>query len=332
MKPIVIIDAYVEDSNQEKLLNEFIDSIYKIYPILLISNSKINWNIIEKVDYFIHDKKNNLFENEYDNYERFYLWGLVQEKYKLFTLIEHKQKHGLSVLINLFRALEFCKNEGYTHFHKIEYDSILGEKTKFDFINSFNQMNLLNKKLKVYLNKNSEVQSFQYFSGEINYFLNNFKKINNEHDYVNLINYEFKNNNFVIVEKLMYYLISKLNIDDLFIFNDLKYELNDSTWNQSASYSHLPKYYKDCFTDLYKVNDSEMVLMFTEFKNDKIKKRKIITHYSDHYKEYEYIFNYENLHFFEFIDYRVKTITIIDNDINIINFNIDEINNYVEIL
>ena len=48
MKTITIIDAFIDNDNNQKLLNEFLLTINSIDPVLLITNSFIDKSIVEK--------------------------------------------------------------------------------------------------------------------------------------------------------------------------------------------------------------------------------------------------------------------------------------------
>ena len=75
MKTITIIDAFIDNDNNQKLLNEFLLTINSIDPVLLITNSFIDKSIVDKIDYLLYDKNNNLFKNIYTNYEKSIFWG-----------------------------------------------------------------------------------------------------------------------------------------------------------------------------------------------------------------------------------------------------------------
>lgn len=328
MKTITIIDAFINDYNQTNLLNNFLLKVSDIDPVLLITNSILDKSIIDKVDYLFYDKNNNLFEKEYNNYEKFYLWNIVGNL-KVTTCYVHKQKHGLSVLINLFRSLKIAKELGYTHFRRIEYDAILGNNTLQDLIdtpkNCFNN----NKKAKFYINEISKVNSFQYFFSEIDFFLNNFPEIKNEEDYINLLKTEHNSLNFITVEKLMYDYIDKLNKNEIYIEKDLADVLNDTIWNQSSSNSHLYKSMIECSTDLYKHENK--IVLFTLNKKNKPLYRKIIVYYDDNeFDTFEYNFNIEGEWTLNDIKEKVQKFEIYDNNNLIFIKQITEIENYIE--
>jgi len=328
MKVITIIDAFISDNNQKKLLNDFLLKVNKVDPILLITNSILDETVTNKVDYLIYDKNNNLFKNTYDNYEYFLLWGIV-DRFKLTTLRPHTQKHGLSVLINLFRSIKFAKELGYTHFRRIEYDMFLGEKTIQDFTNTPKEC--YNRKAKFFIDEKEKMNSFQYFFSEIDFFLSNFPEIKNEDDYVNLLKKEFNNLDFITVEKLMYHFIKKLNTNEVIIKDNLAKELSDSAWNQSSSNSHLLEQMKDCSTELYK--QGEKNLIFTLNKQNKPLQRKVIIYYHNYNSDiFEYSVEKEGEWFLNDIKKNIAKIEIYDNNILVLEQQVTEIRNYIEVL
>jgi len=329
MKTITIIDAFIDDSNQKKLLNNFLLTVKTVDPILLITNSILDESTLSKIDYLLYDKNNNLFKNEYDNYEKFLLWGIV-DKFKFTTVHYHKQKHGLSVLINLFRSLKFAKELGYTHFRRIEYDMIIGEKTLNDLKTTPIECYNNNKKAKFFVDKDQKVNNFQYFFSEIDYFLNNFPEVKNEDDYINILNKEYKNLDFITVEKLMYNFICKLNIEDIYLGNNLAHELNDSSWNQSASNSHLLEQMKGCSTELYKQENK--TLAFTLNKQNLPLHRKVIIYYDESYDVFEYNFQNEGEWYLNDVKENISKIEIYDNNNLVLEKIITEIENFVEVL
>ena len=329
MKTITVIDAFISNDSQKILLNNFLLTINQINPILLITNSIIDKSVIDKVDYLIYDKNNNLFESTYNNYEKFILWKRINNL-KFNSVHYHTQKHGLSVLINLFRSLKFAKELGYTHFRRIEYDTVLGGKSINDIISTpldcFNN----NKKAKFYINEKG-YHSFQYFFSEIDFFLNNFPEIKNENDYVNLIQKEFNSLDFVIVEKLMSYYINKLNKDEIYLKNDLASELNDSIWNQSLSNSGTIKQMQGCSTELYKQGDKNLI--FTLNKQNIPLYRKVIIYYHNNNPDvFEYNCKNEGEWFLNDIKEDVYKIEIYDNNILTLKQSVTKIENYIEVL
>ena len=95
------------------------------------------------------------------------------------------QKHGLSVMINLFNALDIAKSLGYTHFQRFETDDLYGEES-MKWVSRIPETVLSeNKKGLFYLNDYNipADASFHYFFCEIDYFLEIMPKISCEEDY-----------------------------------------------------------------------------------------------------------------------------------------------------
>jgi hypothetical protein len=119
MKSILILDAFITDKQDEELLNGFIDSVKSINDdIMLMSNTTISKETQEKIEYLFYDKRNQLFKEKYSKYDYVNYWTSY-EGFKVSNWFPHTQNHGLSVLINLFRAVKITKELGYTHFYNM---------------------------------------------------------------------------------------------------------------------------------------------------------------------------------------------------------------------
>lgn len=329
MKTITIIDAFVDRDRQQELLINFLNRVKSVDPILLITNSVLDKSIADRVDYLFYDKSNTLFEGQYLNYEKFYLWSVVNHM-RLTTCHVHKQKHGLSVLINLFRSLKLAKDLGYTHFRRIEYDTLIGERTLQDFIDTPLACEAAGKRAKFYINESAKVNSFQYFFSEIDFFLDNFPEIKNEQDYSDLLNREYGNQDFVTVEKLMYHYISKLDKDQIYIENDLAEVLNDTVWNQSSSNSHLPESMHECSTDVYKYGD-QTILFSLNRKNSTLRRKVKVYGDFSNYEIFEHTFTIDGEWTFNEIRGGVSKFEVYDNDLLVFSKSVDQIENYIEL-
>lgn len=245
-KEIIIIDAFIYNYENESKLRDFILNIKKTkIPILLISNTVIEKDIINMVDYSIYDHNNRLLSDNFHNVDMFILWGIIGD-IKFNTYHKHTQKHALSVMVNLFNALKFVKNLGYNYFHRIEYDTILGEKTINTISHNLDRCKNENKKGYFILNEDSKTHTFQYFMSEIDLFFEMIPEIKSEDDYINIVKEKFENIDFIIVEKLMYSLLN--NRKEIKI---VEWEFNDSVWNTVSSDVHLEEKYKNTRTNLY---------------------------------------------------------------------------------
>ena len=253
MKSIAIIDAFITDPKEEKILIDFIDSVKTIGDdLLLMSNTTIDKEIQNKVDYFFYDKRNQLFKEEYTNYEGVYYWTQY-DTFKVSDFFLHKQKHALSVLISLYRSVRIAKELGYTHFYKMEYDAYLGEETK----NKIKEVQLYcedtGKKGVFYVVRHSDhtSMSVHYFFCEIDYFLNNFWNITNEQDFINFLEYENGNKDFLIMERFMYENLKKLSLDEVDVRENFFQEYSDTAWNMKQCRLYFDEKYQECVTKFY---------------------------------------------------------------------------------
>lgn len=284
MKSILILDAFVTDDSDERLLNKFLDSARSFGDdVLLMSNTNISKEIQDKVDFFFYDKRNQLFTEKYDNYE-YVNYYTEYPDFNIYNVFEHTQPHGLSVLISLFRSVRIAKDLGYTHFYKMEYDAVLGEETK-NKIKALNDSCLGdNKKGVFFIRKNDDYTGTEahYFFCEINYFLDNFWNISCEHDYVNFLQTEKNNKDFLLMERFMFENIEKLDPNVIEIRDDLLSYFSDTRWNSKASRVYLDEKYKECYTKFYiNLDNPDQVIIFSNNLKSDTAFRKIVIKFSD---------------------------------------------------
>lgn len=284
MKPIIILDAFVTDKQEEGTLIKFIDSIKTTGDdLLLMSNTTTSKEIQDKVDYFFYDKRNQLFVEEYSKYDYVNYWTMY-DWFKVSNFFPHTQNHGLSVLISLFRSVKIAKELGYTHFYKMEYDAIVTEKTKIKIKDLNNECILNNKKGIFFIENHNDHSSMSvhYFFCEIDYFLNNFWNVTCEQDYINFLESEFNNRDFLIMERFMYENLKKLNPDEVYIKEGFLTEFDNTLWNTKATRVYDDKKYKECITKFYlkKDNPNEIVIYSKNVKSEP-DFRKIVVKFND---------------------------------------------------
>jgi hypothetical protein len=286
MKSIIILDAFVTDKQEEGTLLNFIDSIKTIGDdLLLMSNTTTSKEVQDKVDYFFYDKRNQLFKEEYSKYDYVNYWTKY-DWFKVSNCFPHTQNHGLSVLINLFRSVKIAKELGYTHFYKMEYDARLTENTKIK-IKELNNECILNDKKGVFFVGEEHItgnpsMSVHYFFCEINYFLNNFWNVTCEQDYIDFLESEFDNRDFLIVERFMVENLKKLNSDEVYIKEDFLNEFNDTLWNTKQTKVYDDKKYKECVTKFYlKQNHPNEVVIYSRNVKSEPDFRRIIVKFND---------------------------------------------------
>ena len=177
-KLVTIIDSFVANDKIESLLIEDINKIKSINSdIFLISNTPVKSNIIKLVDYFFYDHNNRLLtKSSYKNYDKIDYWYRTASL-EIHNVVDCTQPHSLSVIVNLFNALEIAKILGYTHFQRVEVDDIHQENS-LEWIKSVPEFCFSeNKDGLFYVNEQEKNISFHYFYCKIDYFLEKIKKI-----------------------------------------------------------------------------------------------------------------------------------------------------------
>ena len=101
-KTLTIIDSFVSNNSVLKKLKVAISNL-KIYnhKILLVSNTVPPNDVINLVDYFLYNHENKLFSQNFDDINYCDLWKAYPQ-IVIHEISEEFQKHGLSVLSNLF--------------------------------------------------------------------------------------------------------------------------------------------------------------------------------------------------------------------------------------
>jgi len=285
-KVISIIDCFVHDETVKTNLKRCINDLKNTgHDILLISNTKIDTEIVEMVDYHFYDSRNQLFQKDYPGVTETDFWT-DNENFKVHNIKAGVQKHGLSVLINLFNGLRIAKELGYTHFHRFETDDFFGPISlawikAVPLIVQTNSMKGL-----FYVNPNNfpPDASFHYYFCEIDYFIDNFQTIKSEQDYEDFLMESQGNRNFRIVEEYLYHYIEKIKSENLLILRDgkenmIKEDFPDTVWNTVSSSSNFSDQLKNCITGIYKVYQNgqrqEFFYLYSSNYSDSLKIRRI---------------------------------------------------------
>ena len=255
-KKITIIDCFIQsDSIKSKLK----DAIRKIKStgsdVMLVSNTSADKDIIDMCDFYLYDRRNQLFRKEYTNVVDVHFFNSTGS-FIAYNIKPGLQRHGLSVLVNLFNALDVAKSMGYTHFQRIECDDIFGEMS-LEFMTEVPDIVGDNKKGLFYLNESPGENniSFHYFYCEIDYFLNSVNRINNENDYVEYLLRENGNLDFVIAESYVYDNLMKSGRDNIISksgSDDMNLDFPDTTWNTETSGSNIDEKYNGCISEIYR--------------------------------------------------------------------------------
>jgi hypothetical protein len=274
-KTIVIIDCFVRNKNVEQCLIRSIDNLKSDgFDILLVSNTTIPQNILEKVNYFIYDSRNQLFEYNYSNIRNIDLYK-INDTFELHDIKSGVQKHGLSVLINLFNSLEIAKNLGYKNFFRLEVDDLFGDISR-EYIKSVTTIcKDQNKKALFYYNEDRENEpndiSFHFMYSEIEFFLNKVESIKSEEDYKNFLFKQRGNLDFMIVEEYVYRNLKNNGDSEILIKDGTKMlsDFPDTIWNTIVSDSNSDSKYKGVTTTIYRKQNSTDIVILTNSSLDK---------------------------------------------------------------
>jgi glycosyltransferase involved in cell wall biosynthesis len=287
---ISIVDCFVHDQKVEANLINCIDRLKKNgHDVFLVSNTSIDKSILKMVDYHFYDSRNQLFKKEYPGVNDVDFWS-NQGGFTVHNVKSGLQKHGLSVLINLFNVLSTCKNIGYTHFQRFETDDLYGENSMEWIRRIPSEVLDSGKKGLFYLNEYNipADASFHYFFCEIDHFLNIMPRISCEEDYEKYLIDIQGTRDFRIVETYIYDNVKKSHLDSLVIKDggdQMKSDFPDTTWNTVVSASNLSGKYDGCVTDLYQLRDKEGkpngYCLYSQNYMDKNINRKIVIHNYD---------------------------------------------------
>jgi hypothetical protein len=269
-KPIIVLDAFLDREEKKKILISNLQKFKKFnIPILLIGNSPIPIDIQKEVDYVIYDKENLMFKDSYI-YEM-KLWRA--HRFPNFTIRNewyYKQEHGLSVLCNLTKAMNFVKNLGFTKFIHFEWDFFIDDEdhVKFkNFINSF-----INSYRKAFFVDSGEV-SFLFWMVDIEFWIQKFPKILNEKDYKKFLQTFNNPNQFLIAEKcLLFAFKNYLSKEEL--IDSKEYEKNNiikSTSLYSSDFNFEKPNTDGWYKGLFKIYENSVLqnklLVLTYNKN-----------------------------------------------------------------
>jgi hypothetical protein len=256
LKTISIVDSFVHNENVKKKLEKCIKWLKEDgHDILLISNTPVDKSIVQDVNFFMYDSRNQLFKQEYDTKNTVDFWRALDNKIEVHDIVTAVQKHGLSVLINLFNALHFAKQQGYTHFQRFEVDDLFGEKSREWIRKVPNYVLAEGKRGLIYYNyENNPCDiSFHYYFCEIDYFLSKVSRISSEEDYVKYLHDYYGNKEFKIVEVFIYDQLKKNGDKEILqkTGREMKVDFYDTRWNTETSVSNFETTFFGCTTKAY---------------------------------------------------------------------------------
>ena len=314
IKTITIVDCFIHSDNVLEKLELCVTNLKKHdHTILLVSNTIVPEHILKIVDYHLYNSNNVLFEGEYTNPEPVTFWKHLGEL--TINDVLHIQRHGLSVMINLFNSLDLSKSLGFTHFQRVEVDDLYSEE-------AYNYMSTIpflcfekNKKGLFYFNEGKDV-SFHYFYSEIDYFQQIISRINCEEDYKNyLLNNRF-GTDFINVEK---YLYDNINRKDYGLLirkkgeEEMYTDFVNTIWNTETTISNVSSKFNGCSTKIYNIVGQEPQMVLSYNYNNFKTERKTIVHFLDDSSEI-YYYTLENYGYWSFNIFNkdIKKISVYD--------------------
>jgi len=254
VKPILIVDAFFHDEYCLTTFKSYLEFIKKLdVPIMLVTNSKFDTSLIDEVDYVLYDSNNRLFKHEYKDIGNIVFYWLG-EHYYISLGTPALQRHGLSVLSNLYHSTNLAKSLGYTHFYRIEYDCFIDKMENVKTI--VDTVSQQNKKGLVYVNENRYV-SFQIWYFELEYFTKCFPQINNEDDYRRVKGILNSERDFISAEEFIYHMvkISDGGFSNLVVKcgTELHSDYGACSWNTVTSPCESDKIVDGCVSSICRI-------------------------------------------------------------------------------
>lgn len=325
-KTISIIDCFVYKNEIKEKLISTINNLRKLEKdILLITNTPVDRDIISKVDYVFYDYNNRLFTmNKYKHND--IIFYKSSGWFTIHDVVPHLQRHGLSVLTNIFRSLIIAKSLGYTHFQRFEVDDLFGEKS-LEWIKQVDMMCVNeNKKGLFYINRNNTPPdfSFHYYYCDIEYFLKKCHNILGERDYDEFIKKHNDDNTFIMAEEFMFLNLHDSNEVILREGRLMFQDFSDTVWNTEVSTCNLEKKYNLCSTKVYInykkdnggnfIEQNNYVLLSYNY-SDRVRSRKILIKTQDD-NQYNIVQNMggRNSWTFEYVQKNIKSIDVFEDD------------------
>ena len=272
MKKITIIDCYISSERVLSKLESMLNMLKNNgEDVLLMSNTAIPPHIQKLTNYSFYDENNRLFQDEYEDINLLDIWKSGSD-IGIHELELSFQRHGLSVIINMFRCLEISKSLGYTHFQRLEVDDLFGPESIKHILNVPSLCIEQNKKALFYYNDYNNVKdfSFHYMFCEIDYFLNAVPVIRNESDYQNYLIKKYGKKKFAIVEQFLFDGLNGLNNQNILYRNGkdtMSIDFPDTNFNSETTECNISPKYKGCSSRIYRCkncnpNESPAILTY----------------------------------------------------------------------
>ena len=282
-KVLTIVDCYVSSDTIQNTLVQTLDGLNDHgFEIMLSSSHPIPEEVQKRVKYSFFDSRNQLYE--YEDYVYTQPWNFFINcgDFMAHNFITSFQRHGLSVMCNLFNSLRLAKSLGYTHFQKILYDVELTADC-FSFLESVPKIvESEGKKGLVYYNDEKILNSNHwndipdmsgaYFYMEIDHFLDKIPSINSEETYRKVLMQNFGNLTFLTFERFLYLFFTRNGDTSLHIRRGSQYPKDFNGIKESKEISHLnfSKKYHGLFSRVLRIENSDnFVILSNNFSGER---------------------------------------------------------------
>jgi glycosyltransferase involved in cell wall biosynthesis len=318
IKPITIIDCFIHTND---VLNKLRLSLHNLKKygnkILLVTNTTPPQDIIESVDFLFYNTENKLFEEEYENVGLVDLWK-AYDKIVIHEVTKDIQRHGLSVMCNLFNSLDIAKSLGYTHFQRIEVDDLFTDDGYVFMMDIPKKCLEQNKKSLFYINEGRDI-SFHYFFSEIDFFLNNINRVRDEKSYRDYVRKNGYGNDFINVEKYVYNNLLKTGLSDIMVRNgesDMNSDFPNTLWNSTSTQSNLPTKFNGCSTKIYMVEGSTDLSVLSFNYNDFQSLRRIVVCFENYESTIHHRLDYDGAWMYNIFKDEIKKIKVYNDNTN----------------
>jgi hypothetical protein len=133
MKEIVLISAYTPDTPTQDNLRELIKSLKDLnYRICLMTHTSTPSDIVDRCDYYVYDKENELL---YDPEIKYFYFAYLEEYMIYFKDYFAVATHMLPIFKMYLGGLAYLKSLGEEIVHMILHDNIVKNREMWDINN-----------------------------------------------------------------------------------------------------------------------------------------------------------------------------------------------------
>lgn len=281
-KVLTIVDAFVSSESIQNTLTSTLNGLNQNgFEILLSSSHPIPSEVQKLVKYCFFDSRNQLYEYEDYTYTQPWRFWIGCGNFTSHNLTTSVQRHGLSVMCNLFNSLKLAKSLGYTHFQKILYDVDLTEDC-YSFLQSVPSLvSASGKKGLVYYNDEkipgthhwNDIPDMNgaYFYMEIDHFLEKIPNIDSEETYRKVLRESFGNLTFLTFERFLYLFFNRKGDQEILVKRGSEYpkDFNGIAESKEISFLNFPKKYHNLFSRVLRnEKNNEYVLLSDNFSGE----------------------------------------------------------------